>query len=38
MLTEYRDHAAKRAAEGVPPLPLNAAQVTALTALLEAPP
>jgi len=38
MLTEYRDHAAKRAAEGVPPLPLTAAQVTALTALLEAPP
>jgi aconitate hydratase 2/2-methylisocitrate dehydratase len=38
MLNEYREHVAKRAAEGVVPLPLTAAQVTALIPLLESPP
>ncbi len=38
MLQEYREHAAQRAAQGIPPLPLDAAQVTALVELLKAPP
>ncbi|HEY5790079.1 MAG TPA: bifunctional aconitate hydratase 2/2-methylisocitrate dehydratase, partial [Gammaproteobacteria bacterium] len=38
MLDAYRKHVEERAAEGVPPLPLNAAQVTDLVALLQAPP
>ncbi|MFO0644968.1 MAG: bifunctional aconitate hydratase 2/2-methylisocitrate dehydratase [Polyangiales bacterium] len=38
MLNAYREHVAKRAEQGVPPLPLDAAQVTALVALLKAPP
>ncbi len=38
MLNAYREHVAKRAELGVPPLPLDAAQVTALVALLQAPP
>ena len=38
MLTAYREHVAKRAEQGVPPLPLDAAQVTALVELLKAPP
>ena len=38
MLDTYRKHVEERAAEGVPPLPLNAAQVTDLVALLQAPP
>ena len=38
MLEAYRKHVDERAAEGVPPLPLNAAQVTDLVALLQAPP
>jgi aconitate hydratase 2/2-methylisocitrate dehydratase len=37
-LEAYRKHVDERAAEGVPPLPLNAAQVTELVALLQAPP
>ncbi|MFO0547885.1 MAG: bifunctional aconitate hydratase 2/2-methylisocitrate dehydratase [Polyangiaceae bacterium] len=38
MLKAYRDHVEKRAAEGIPPLPLDAKQVEALTQLLVAPP
>jgi len=38
VLEAYRKHVDERAAEGVPPLPLNAAQVTDLVALLQAPP
>jgi aconitate hydratase 2/2-methylisocitrate dehydratase len=38
MLTAYRQHAAERAALGIPPLPLDAAQTTELIALLQAPP
>ncbi|MBI5610922.1 MAG: aconitate hydratase B, partial [Deltaproteobacteria bacterium] len=38
MLTAYRQHAAERAALGIPPLPLNAAQTHELTALLCNPP
>ncbi|RLA37853.1 MAG: bifunctional aconitate hydratase 2/2-methylisocitrate dehydratase [Gammaproteobacteria bacterium] len=38
MLEAYRKHVEERAAEGVPPLPLNAAQVTDLVALMQAPP
>jgi aconitate hydratase 2/2-methylisocitrate dehydratase len=38
MLKAYRDHVAQRAAEGVVPLPLDAAQVTALVALVVTPP
>jgi aconitate hydratase 2/2-methylisocitrate dehydratase len=37
-LTEYRSSAAERAKQGIPPLPLTAAQTRALCALLEAPP
>lgn len=35
MLAAYRAHAAERAAQGIPPLPLDAKQVGELTALLE---
>jgi aconitate hydratase 2/2-methylisocitrate dehydratase len=38
MLNAYRHHAAERAALGLPPLPLNAAQTAALAELLKAPP
>lgn len=38
MLKEYREHAAERAALGIPPKPLDAAQVAALVELLKAPP
>jgi len=38
MLKAYREHAAKRAEQGIVPLPLDAAQVTALVELLKAPP
>ncbi|MBF0626148.1 MAG: bifunctional aconitate hydratase 2/2-methylisocitrate dehydratase [Magnetococcales bacterium] len=38
MLDAYRKHVAERAKEGVPPLPLNADQVRALTELLKNPP
>ncbi len=38
MLKAYRDHVAKRAEQGVVPLPLDAAQVTELVALFAAPP
>jgi aconitate hydratase 2/2-methylisocitrate dehydratase len=38
MLKAYRDHAAERTALGLPPLPLNAEQTTALTELLKSPP
>jgi len=38
MLDAYRKHCADRAAEGLPPLPLSAAQTTALVELLVNPP
>ncbi len=38
VLEAYRKHVDERAAEGVPPLPLNAAQVSDLVALLQDPP
>ncbi|MEO5355108.1 MAG: bifunctional aconitate hydratase 2/2-methylisocitrate dehydratase [Magnetococcus sp. XQGC-1] len=38
MLDAYRQHVAERAKEGVPPLPLNAAQTAELTQLLQNPP
>ena len=38
MLEAYRQHAAERAALGIPALPLSAAQVTDLVALLASPP
>ncbi|WP_346798438.1 bifunctional aconitate hydratase 2/2-methylisocitrate dehydratase [Halomonas sp. Bachu 37] len=38
MLEAYRQHAEERAAEGVPPKPLNAEQVAALLELLKTPP
>lgn len=38
MLEEYRKHVAERAAQGIPPLPLTAAQTRSLTELLMAPP
>jgi len=38
VLEAYRRHVEERAAEGVPPLPLNAEQVAALVELLKAPP
>ena len=37
MLEAYRKHVAERAALGLPPLPLSAAQTTALVALLQKP-
>ena len=38
MLVEYRKHVAERAAEGIPPNPLNPEQVTGLVELLKNPP
>lgn len=38
MLEAYRQHVEERAAEGVPPKPLNAEQVASLVELLKAPP
>jgi aconitate hydratase 2/2-methylisocitrate dehydratase len=38
MLVQYREHAAERAALGIPPLPLNANQVAQLVELLKTPP
>lgn len=38
MLDAYRKHTAERAAAGIPPLPLNAAQVAELVELLKNPP
>ncbi|MGY0216006.1 bifunctional aconitate hydratase 2/2-methylisocitrate dehydratase [Endozoicomonadaceae bacterium StTr2] len=38
MLEAYRQHVAERAAEGVPPKPLNAEQVSGLVELLKNPP
>jgi len=37
MLEEYRKHVAEREAEGLPPLPLNAAQTSQLADLIKAP-
>lgn len=38
MIEEYSKHLAQRAAQGLPPLPLNAVQVAALVELLKNPP
>ncbi|QTR54247.1 bifunctional aconitate hydratase 2/2-methylisocitrate dehydratase [Thiothrix unzii] len=38
MLQEYRQHVAERAASGIPPKPLDAAQTAALVELLKNPP
>ncbi|MCF6254788.1 MAG: bifunctional aconitate hydratase 2/2-methylisocitrate dehydratase [Gammaproteobacteria bacterium] len=38
MLDAYQNHVAKRAEDGLPPLPLNAEQVVVLVELLKAPP
>ncbi len=38
MIEAYRKHAAERAAQGLPPLPLNAEQTSALVELLKNPP
>jgi aconitate hydratase 2/2-methylisocitrate dehydratase len=38
MLEAYRQHVAERAAQGIPPLPLNAQQVAELVELLVSPP
>ncbi len=38
MLKEYREHVEQRAAQGLPPLPLDAKQVAALVELLKNPP
>ena len=38
MLEAYREHVKERAAEGVPPKPLSAEQVTGLVGLLKEPP
>jgi aconitate hydratase 2/2-methylisocitrate dehydratase len=38
MLKAYREHAAERAALGIPPLPLDAKQVESLIELIKAPP
>ncbi|ODB82102.1 bifunctional aconitate hydratase 2/2-methylisocitrate dehydratase [Candidatus Thiodiazotropha endoloripes] len=38
MLEAYRQHAAERAEQGIPPLPLNAQQVADLVELLKSPP
>ena len=38
MLQAYRQHTAERAALGIPPLPLDAKQVSALIELIKAPP
>lgn len=38
MLTAYREHVAERAEQGIPPKPLNPAQVADLVELLKSPP
>ena len=38
MLESYRKHVEERAAEGVPPKPLDAQQVAALVELMKSPP
>ncbi|MCL4698304.1 MAG: hypothetical protein KJ023_14820, partial [Burkholderiaceae bacterium] len=38
MLASYRQHAAERAALGIPPLPLDAKQTAELIELIKAPP
>lgn len=38
MLVAYREHVAERAAQGIPPQPLNAEQTAALVGLLKNPP
>ena len=38
MLIDYRKHVAERAAQGIPPQPLNAAQTASLVDLLKQPP
>jgi aconitate hydratase 2/2-methylisocitrate dehydratase len=38
MLKAYREHAAERAALGIPPLPLDAKQVESLIELIKSPP
>ena len=38
MLNAYRDHVAERAAQGLPPLPLNPEQTAQLVDLLKTPP
>ena len=38
MLEAYRQHVEERAAQGIPPLPLNAEQVNELVSLLKQPP
>ncbi len=38
MLESYREHVEQRAAQGIPPLPLDAEQTAALVELLKAPP
>jgi aconitate hydratase 2 / 2-methylisocitrate dehydratase len=38
MLESYREHVAERADQGIPPLPLDAEQMTALAELLKSPP
>jgi aconitate hydratase 2/2-methylisocitrate dehydratase len=38
MLEAYRQHVKERAAQGIPPLPLNAGQVNELVQLLKSPP
>lgn len=38
MLEDYRKHVAERAAQGIVPKPLDAAQVAALVELLKNPP
>jgi aconitate hydratase 2/2-methylisocitrate dehydratase len=38
MLEEYRNHVEERAAQGLPPLPLNAEQTTSLVELMQNPP
>ncbi len=38
MLTAYRQHAAERAALGIPPLPLDAKQTAELIELIKQPP
>ena len=38
MLEDYRKHVAERAAQGIAPVPLNAAQVAGLVELLKSPP
>ena len=38
MLEKYREHVAERAAQGIPPLPLDVEQTQALVALIQSPP